>query len=257
MVETHDTSARAGDAHELLCEMRDLQVAANRSEMARARAMSRLFQQFSADHEARRADDPHFTATPLTETITETPAGHRPVRGADPRRPDASLRKPVTAPCYTTRAGLTHVVAPAEQPVCDDPRVVRLWERLLATPARLRGASRRPRHRHPPRPQRDRPRAPGPVPRRAHRRPPTVLSQRHRGRHRRLGLGRRRRTARPATGRLGPCTRRTGAVTAGLMSRVGELPPRRAQPAERSRSATHSTWCVIGNRSKARSRPSL
>lgn len=62
----------AESAHALLCRMRDLQVEANRAEMARARAMTVLFQQFSTDFEARRTADPHFTATPLAETVTET-----------------------------------------------------------------------------------------------------------------------------------------------------------------------------------------
>ncbi len=87
MVQTHDAGPGAGDAYELLCRIRDLQVAANRSEMARARAMTALFQQFSTDFEARRADDPHFTATPLAETIIET----QPVTGQTAGRIRADL----------------------------------------------------------------------------------------------------------------------------------------------------------------------
>ena len=45
--------------------------------------------------------------------------------GASVRRgPDGLLR-------YTTRAGLTHLVSPAEQPVADDPRSAELWTALL------------------------------------------------------------------------------------------------------------------------------
>lgn len=87
MVETDDNGAAAGDSYEMLCRMRELQVEANRAEMARARAMTGLFQHFSADFEARRADDPHFTATPLTETITET----QPVTGQTTGRIRADL----------------------------------------------------------------------------------------------------------------------------------------------------------------------
>ncbi len=47
-------------------------MAANRAEAARARAMTDLFQHFSADFNSRRATDPHFTTTPLSETVTET-----------------------------------------------------------------------------------------------------------------------------------------------------------------------------------------
>ena len=32
---------------------------------------------------------------------------------------------------YTTRAGLTHLISPAEQPVCDDPAASELWEKLV------------------------------------------------------------------------------------------------------------------------------
>jgi hypothetical protein len=42
------------------------------------------------------------------------------------RGPDGLLR-------YTTRAGLTHLVAPAEQPVADDARSADLWAALLET----------------------------------------------------------------------------------------------------------------------------
>ena len=44
--------------------------------------MTAMFQQFASNLEARRADDPHFTAAPLTETITET----QPVTGQTPGR---------------------------------------------------------------------------------------------------------------------------------------------------------------------------
>ncbi|MGA9746641.1 MAG: HNH endonuclease signature motif containing protein [Nocardioides sp.] len=66
----------------VLERMRSLQVATNRAQMARARATVDLFQQFSADYEARRASDPHVTATPLTETVTET----QPVTGQSASR---------------------------------------------------------------------------------------------------------------------------------------------------------------------------
>ncbi len=76
-----------GEAYAALCLIRELQVEANRAEMARARAMTGLFQHFSTDFEARRAADPHFTATPLTETITET----QPVTGQTTGRIRADL----------------------------------------------------------------------------------------------------------------------------------------------------------------------
>ncbi len=71
----------------MLCQVREHQVAANRSEMARARTMTALFQQYSTDFEVRRAQDPHFTATPLTELITET----QPVTGQSNGRIRADL----------------------------------------------------------------------------------------------------------------------------------------------------------------------
>lgn len=69
-------------AHDLLVRMRRLQVEANVAEMSRARTMTALFQQFHSDVDARRAEDPHVTATPLAETVTET----QPVTGQTPGR---------------------------------------------------------------------------------------------------------------------------------------------------------------------------
>lgn len=67
---------------DLLIRMRQLQIESNTAEMRRARTMTALFQQLGSDVEARRAADPHFTATPLAETITET----QPVTGQTPGR---------------------------------------------------------------------------------------------------------------------------------------------------------------------------
>lgn len=53
---------RTETTHVLLCRMREQQVAANRAEVARARTMVELFQQLSADYQARHAAEPHFTA---------------------------------------------------------------------------------------------------------------------------------------------------------------------------------------------------
>jgi hypothetical protein len=77
-----ETTSTGETTHGLLCRMREQQVASNREEMARARTMVELFQRFSADYKARHAADPHFTAAPLTETVTETEAvtGHTPGR---------------------------------------------------------------------------------------------------------------------------------------------------------------------------------
>ncbi len=76
---TADASAPTDDgahsdtfARDLLLETRRLQVQANRCETARARATTRLFQHLRSDVEARRAQDPHVTQAPLTETIVET-----------------------------------------------------------------------------------------------------------------------------------------------------------------------------------------
>ncbi|HEX4976773.1 MAG TPA: hypothetical protein VFV40_02805, partial [Nocardioides sp.] len=69
-------------AHDLLVRMRRLQIRANVAEMARARTMTAMFQQFGSDVKARRAEDPHFTANPLTETVVET----QPVTGQTPGR---------------------------------------------------------------------------------------------------------------------------------------------------------------------------
>ncbi|MGN6574455.1 MAG: HNH endonuclease signature motif containing protein [Nocardioides sp.] len=45
--------------------------------------------------------------------------------------PGASLhRRSDGRLAYTTRAGLTHLISPAEQPVCDDPTAGELWEKL-------------------------------------------------------------------------------------------------------------------------------
>lgn len=74
-------------AQELLLTMRRLQVEANVAEMSRARTMTALFQQLASDVEARRAEDPHFTAAPLTETITET----QPVTGQTAGRIHAEI----------------------------------------------------------------------------------------------------------------------------------------------------------------------
>ena len=68
--------------HDLLTRMRGLQVEANVAEMRRARTMTAMFQRFASDVDARRAEDPYFTATPLAETITET----QPVTGQTPGR---------------------------------------------------------------------------------------------------------------------------------------------------------------------------
>lgn len=59
------------------------QVEANRCETARARATTRLFQHLQSDVQARRAEDPHFTQPPLTETIIET----QPLTGQTCTRP--------------------------------------------------------------------------------------------------------------------------------------------------------------------------
>lgn len=75
------------DAYTLLCRMRELEVDSNTAEIARARTMVRLYQHYSADVEARRAADPRFTATPLTETIVET----QPVTGQTHGRIRADL----------------------------------------------------------------------------------------------------------------------------------------------------------------------
>ena len=96
-------------SHALLCAMREHQVAANRAEMARARAMTALFQQLSADFEARRADDPHFTAPPLTEVVTET----QPVTGQTTGRIRADLEAVLLMDAY----------APWLAELCDDGRL--------------------------------------------------------------------------------------------------------------------------------------
>ncbi len=67
---------------DLLERMRSLQVAANRAEMARARAAAELCQHFRADIEVRRAADPHQTLAPLDETVVET----QPVTGQSASR---------------------------------------------------------------------------------------------------------------------------------------------------------------------------
>jgi hypothetical protein len=69
-------------ARDLLLDTRRLQIESNRCETARARATTRLFQHLQSDVEARRARDPHFTLTPLQETITET----QPVTGQTPHK---------------------------------------------------------------------------------------------------------------------------------------------------------------------------
>ena len=71
MVATLDAQHQTSDSYALLCQVREHQIEANRSEMARARTTAKLFQHYSTDFEARRAQDHHFTATPLTELVTE------------------------------------------------------------------------------------------------------------------------------------------------------------------------------------------
>jgi hypothetical protein len=78
---------RDGIARELLLTTRRLQVEANRCETARARATARLYQHLRSDVEARRAQDPHFTQAPLTETISET----QPVTGQTNNRVHADI----------------------------------------------------------------------------------------------------------------------------------------------------------------------
>jgi hypothetical protein len=47
--------------------------------------------------------------------------------------PGASLQRRADGRlAYTTRAGLTHLISPAELPVCDDPNATELWEKLVA-----------------------------------------------------------------------------------------------------------------------------
>jgi len=67
---------------DLLLRMRRLQVEANVAEMRRARTMTALFQQLESDVEARRAENPLFTPTPLAAATTET----QPVTGQTPGR---------------------------------------------------------------------------------------------------------------------------------------------------------------------------
>ncbi len=80
--ELSQNAAGATVARDLLLDIRRLQIEANRCETARARVTTRLFQHLQSDVEARRAQDPHFTQTPLKETITET----QPVTGQTPNR---------------------------------------------------------------------------------------------------------------------------------------------------------------------------
>ncbi len=79
VTESHGSPA---STHDLLVRMRRLQVDANVAEMRRARTMTALFQRFASDVDARRAEEPYFTATPLAETVTET----QPVTGQTPGR---------------------------------------------------------------------------------------------------------------------------------------------------------------------------
>ncbi len=74
---------------EQLLEIQRLQIGANRAEMARARGAVGLFQEFSADHQARKAADPHFTLTPLAELVTEV----EPVTGQTPGRIRSELEQ--------------------------------------------------------------------------------------------------------------------------------------------------------------------
>jgi len=74
----------------------------------------------------------HGTPYPQGDTSTENlgPGCGRHHRSK--HAPGASLRRgPDGLLRYTTRAGLTHLVAPAEQPVADDPRTADLWRALL------------------------------------------------------------------------------------------------------------------------------
>ena len=50
--------------------------------------------------------------------------------------PGASLRKGTDGALrWISRAGMAHLVAPAEQPLCDDPQAGLLWQALLAADA--------------------------------------------------------------------------------------------------------------------------
>lgn len=57
--------------HDLLAAARAEQVAGNRAEAARLTALEEFRRRRERDFEARRAEDPHFTMTPLRETIVE------------------------------------------------------------------------------------------------------------------------------------------------------------------------------------------
>lgn len=90
----------------------------------------------TCDRPATECELDHATPYPSGETSTENlgPGCGRHHRSK--HAPGASLRRgPDGLLRYTTRAGLTHLVAPAEQPVAEDPRSVELWSALLeATP---------------------------------------------------------------------------------------------------------------------------
>jgi hypothetical protein len=91
---------------------------------------------------------PYPEGATSTENLGPGCGGHhrsKHVRGASLRRgADGALR-------YTTRAGLTHVIAPAEQPVADDPRAGATWRALLEaapTAAELHEVLETLRHHH-------------------------------------------------------------------------------------------------------------
>ncbi len=91
--------------------------------MARARATVDLFQQFSADYEARRPADPHATATPLTGTVTET----QPVTVQSASRIGREVEQ-------VPRRGESTLPASLVRYVAADPGST--WHRLLTDPSR-------------------------------------------------------------------------------------------------------------------------
>jgi hypothetical protein len=78
------------------------------------------------DHRRRYPEGPTSTGNLGPGCRSDHLAKHAP-GAALRKRPDGRL-------AYTTRAGITHLISPAEQPVCDDPATNELWERLLADP---------------------------------------------------------------------------------------------------------------------------